>query len=65
MRDTTETLIERLESMRTFDRQFHLLYTDSINHLEKLQDEVDRLAKHNEQLLQVIYQNQSSLEEGC
>jgi hypothetical protein len=62
VRETTEKLIERLESMRTFDRQFHLLYTDSINHLEALQDEVDRLAKHNQQLLQVIYQNQELLE---
>jgi uncharacterized protein with von Willebrand factor type A (vWA) domain len=62
VREKTEKLIERLESMRTFDRQFNLLYTDSINQLEALQDEVDRLAKHNQQLLQVIYQNQELLE---
>ena len=65
MRDTTELLIRRIEDVKTFDNLFGRLYDDAVNHLTLLQNEVDRLAKHNEQLLQVIYQNQSELEDKC
>ena len=65
MNDKTRLILERLDLYKDFDPYYKGLLNDCFHHIEDLQAEVNRLAKHNEQLLQVIYQNQSSLEEGC
>ena len=65
MNAKTNQLIERLELYKDFDPYYNGLFNECTDHITSLQSEVDRLAKHNQQLLQVIYQNQSSLEEQC
>ena len=58
MRDTTELLIRRIQDVKIVDNLFGRMYDDAIAHLSLLQNEVDRLAKQNEELLK-------SLEEKC
>ena len=58
MRDTTELLIRRIQDVKIVDNLFGRIYDDAIDHLSLLQNEVDRLVKQNEELLQ-------SLEEKC
>ena len=65
MNAKTNQLIERLELYKDYDPYYRGLLNDCYNHIEDLQAEVDRLAQHNQQLLQVIYQNQSELEDKC
>ena len=65
MKDLTKRILDRLDLYKDFDPYYNGLFNDCADHITSLQAEVDRLAKHNEQLLQVIYQNQSSLEEQC
>lgn len=65
MNDKTVSIMKSLELYKDYDPYYRGLLNDCYNHIEDLQAEVNRLAMHNQQLLQVIYQNQSSLEEGC
>ena len=58
MRETTELLIRRIQDVKIVDNLFGKMYDDAVDHLTLLQNEVDRLAKQNEELLQ-------SLEDKC
>jgi len=62
MKDKTSSIMKSLELYKDYDLYYRGLLNDCYNHIEDLQAEVDRLAMHNQQLLQVIYQNQSQLE---
>jgi len=55
-------ILNRLEMWKSMDPDMSKLLGDTINHIESLRDEVNRLRNHNERLLQVIYQNQEGLE---
>ena len=62
MRDRVERLLSRLDLTKDIDPFNKPLMNDCRDAIQDLHDEVDRLAQHNQQLLQVIYQNQSELE---
>lgn len=62
MNEKTKKILERLDLLKNSDPFNKKLLHDCYDHIEKLQDEVDRLQYHNNNLLNVIYQNQSELE---
>ena len=64
MKETTNKLIQRLELIKDSDPFNKQILNDCYLHLQRLQDEVDRLVYHNNNLMNVIYQNQDTLESG-
>lgn len=62
MKQRVEKILSRLDLVKDIDPYNKKLLNDCRDAVQDLQDEVDRLAWHNERLLQVIYQNQSELE---
>ena len=62
MKETTNNLIKRLELIKDSDPFNKQILNDCYTHFKDLQDEVDRLVYHNNNLMNVIYQNQESLE---
>jgi len=62
MKETTNNLIKRLELIKDSDPFNKHILNDCYLHIQSLQDEVDRLIYHNNNLVNVIYQNQESLE---
>ena len=65
MKESTNRILKRLELYKDFDPYYQGLLNECFDHITALQDEVDRLQYHNNNLMNVIYQNQSSLEEQC
>ena len=63
MKEKTNNLLKRLELVKDIDPFNKKLLNDSYNLLQELQSEVDRLVYHNNNLMNVIYQNQTSIEE--
>ena len=63
MKEKTNNLLKRLELVKDMDPFNRKLLNDSYNLLQELQSEVDRLVYHNNNLMNVIYQNQTSIEE--
>ena len=61
MIDRAKHIMSRIENVQELSNERKLLI-DSYNIIEDLTEEVERLATHNDRLLQVIYQNQSELE---
>jgi predicted KAP-like P-loop ATPase len=59
--DRAKHIMSRIENVQELSNERKLLI-DSYNIIEDLTEEVERLATHNDRLLQVIYQNQSELE---
>jgi len=57
-----DKLLSRLDLVKDLDPFNKKILNDCRDELQHLKDEVERLAGHNERLLQVIYQNQSELE---
>jgi len=51
-----------LELIKDSDPFNKRILNDCYDHFKALQDEVDRLIYHNNNLMNVIYQNQSELE---
>lgn len=43
MKDKTELLLERLELIKDFDAFFHKLLNDCYDHIEDLQEYIDKL----------------------
>jgi len=62
LKSQTENLIKRLELIKDSDPFNKQILNDCYLHIQSLQDEVDRLVYHNNNLMNVIYQNQESLE---
>jgi len=62
LKETTQNLIKRLELLKDSDPFNRRLMNDCYDHFKALQDEVDRLIYHNNNLMNVIYQNQAELE---
>ena len=62
LKNQTENLIKRLELIKDSDPFNKQILNDCYLHIQRLQDEVDRLVYHNNNLMNVIYQNQSELE---
>jgi len=63
VKEKTNNLLKRLELVKDMDPFNRKLLNDSYNLLQELQSEVDRLVYHNNNLMNVIYQNQTSIEE--
>jgi len=59
--DTTQVL-KRLELVKDIDPFNKKLLNDAYDAIKTLQSEVDRLIYHNNNLMNVIYQNQHELE---
>jgi len=64
MNETTQLLIKRLELVKDSDPFNKRLMNDCFDHFKVLQSEVERLQYHNNNLMNVIYQNQGELENG-
>jgi hypothetical protein len=62
MKDATTNLIKRLELIKDSDPFNKQILNDCYDHFNTLQSEVDRLIYHNNNLMNVIYQNQGELE---
>lgn len=63
MKDETNNLIKRLELIKDSDPFNKRILNDCYLHIQSLQDEVERLQYHNNNLMNVIYQNQGELEQ--
>ena len=62
MQEKTNNLIKRLELIKDSDPFNKRLMNDCYDHFKALQEEVDRLIYHNNNLMNVIYQNHGELE---
>jgi len=60
--DSTK-ILSRLELVKDLDPFNKKLLNDTCDHIKGLQEEVKRLQYHNNNLMNVIYQNQSELED--
>lgn len=63
MKDTTKTMLNRLALVKDIDPFNKKLLNDCHEHISALQSEVDRLIYHNNNLMNVIYQNQGAIED--
>jgi hypothetical protein len=63
VKDVTNNLIKRLELIKDSDPFNKRILNDCYLHIQSLQDEVERLQYHNNNLMNVIYQNQGELEQ--
>jgi hypothetical protein len=55
-------ILSRLELVKDIDPFNKKLMNDAYDHIKALQEEVKRLQYHNNNLMNVIYQNQGELE---
>ena len=62
MKDETARMVMRLHMIKDYDPYNKKILNDCYDHIQKLQEEVDRLCYHNNNLMNVIYQNQHELE---
>ena len=62
MSEKTDLLLKRLELIKDSDPFNKRILNDCYDHFNTLQSEVDRLIYHNNNLMNVIYQNQGELE---
>ena len=58
----TETILKRLQLIKDSDPFNKRILNDCFDTIIALQSEVERLQYHNNNLMNVIYQNQSELE---
>jgi len=65
LNEKTANLIKRLELIKDSDPFNKQILNDCYTHIQSLQDEVDRLIYHNNNLMNVIYQNQDALENSA
>ena len=59
-----ETILSRLELVKDLDPYNKKLLNDCYNALVDQQAEIERLRYHNNNLMNVIYQNQGSIEDA-
>ena len=62
MNEKTDLLLKRLELIKDSDPFNKRILNDCYDHFKNLQSEVDRLIYHNNNLMNVIYQNQGEIE---
>jgi len=62
MKEKVKNLLERLDLIKDSDPFNRRLLTDCFTTLQELNIEVERLQYHNNNLMNVIYQNQGELE---
>ena len=62
MEAKTNNILKRLELIKDSDPFNKQILNDCFDLIKELQAEVQRLAYHNNNLMNVIYQNQESLE---
>jgi len=62
LKETSDTLVKRLSLIKDSDPFNKRILNDCYEHVSALQSEVDRLIYHNNNLMNVIYQNQGELE---
>ena len=62
MKEQTANLIKRLSLTKDMDPFNKALLNDCHDHVNALQTEIERLQYHNNNLMNVIYQNQHELE---
>ena len=61
-KEYSDNLVKRLSLIKDSDPFNKRILNDCHDHIKSLQDEVDRLIYHNNNLMNVIYQNQGELE---
>lgn len=59
----TKEILDRLTLVKDIDPFNKKLLNDCHDHISALQSEVDRLIYHNNNLMNVIYQNQGAIED--
>ena len=59
----TKEILDRLALVKDIDPFNKKLLNDCHDHISALQSEVDRLIYHNNNLMNVIYQNQGAIED--
>jgi hypothetical protein len=62
LKETSDTLVKRLSFIKDSDPFNKRILNDCYEHISALQSEVDRLIYHNNNLMNVIYQNQGEIE---
>ena len=62
MREETANILQRLKLIKDSDPFNKRILNDCFDHFQALQNEIERLQYHNNNLMNVIYQNQSELE---
>ena len=62
MKEKTANLLQRLNLIKDSDPFNKRILNDCFDHVQTLQNEIDRLIYHNNNLMNVIYQNQGELE---
>jgi len=62
LKETSDTLVKRLSLIKDSDPFNKRILNDCYEHVSALQSEVDRLIYHNNNLMNVIYQNQGEIE---
>ena len=62
MKEQTTNLLQRLKLIKDSDPFNKRILNDCFDHFKVLQNEIERLQYHNNNLMNVIYQNQSELE---
>jgi len=63
LKETSDTLVKRLSLIKDSDPFNKRILNDCYEHVSALQSEVDRLIYHNNNLMNVIYQNQGDIED--
>ena len=63
MKEEAQNLLKRLDLIKDSDPFNKRLLNDCFTTIQKLNKEVERLQYHNNNLMNVIYQNQAHLEE--
>lgn len=61
---TIENILVRLEAIKDFDPHFAKVLNDTYDALHMCHDELKRLRMHNNNLMNVIYQNQGAIEDA-
>jgi len=62
MKEEAQNLLKRLDLVKDSDPFNRRLLNDCFTTVQKLNEEIDRLQFHNNNLMNVIYQNQGELE---
>ena len=62
MKEEAQNLLKRLDLVKDSDPFNKRLLNDCFTTVQKLNEEVERLQFHNNNLMNVIYQNQGELE---
>ena len=62
MKEEAQNLLKRLDLIKDSDPFNKRIFNDCFTLVQKMLEEIERLQYHNNNLMNVIYQNQESLE---